>query len=210
MSRLLPLVNSPEPGSAVGRCVHFGEEGPVTAPCPLDMTRVLATARRNEARGRGSYAHGVFVPGKELPRQNGALPPMATAYEIATYNSTERPLRTKLDQEGIRTLKLMCSDTSIQRVPVVLREFEGCAITLTGEEDDASDWTLETLNQRGAFLGQPSAFWAQDPTLETPPEKAKCRAQRVVQAEVLTVRNICEALLDKTGMPRPSATAANP
>ena len=209
-SRLVPLVNSPEPGSAVGRCVHFGEEGPVTAPCPMDMNRVLAAARKNEARGRGSYAHGVFVQGSELPRLSRSTPAMATAYEMATYNSTERPLRSKLDAEGVLTVKRMCSDTSIQRIAVVLREFEGCAITLTGQEDEASGWTMKTLNQRGTFLGQPSAFWAQDPELETPPEKAKCRSQRVVQAEVLTVRNICAALMDKAGTVRPSATAASP
>ena len=199
-SRLIPVVNSPEAGSAVGRCVSFGEDGPSTSPCPMSVEPLLGRPLRAPSQGRGAYAYGGFVQSSELVSPSAQTPSWrqpqkVTIYEMATYATTERPLRKKLEGPAREEARRICADTANQRVPVVVREFEGCSVTLTGQKQEAESWTLETLARNGTKVGQPSSFWSQSPELELPDEKARCKASRVVRVEVLPLKAICQALL---------------
>ncbi len=196
--KLIPLVNGPEPGTAVGKCVQMGQEGPTTHPCPMDLAQLIDRNLRRGEEGRGTYARGIYVDADALDRVGGpetgqGVP--ATAYELATYHSTHAVWKAEVDKATAGDLERMCADPASGDVRVIIREFEGCGVTMTGDLGDAPKWSIGTLATQGTVLGQPRTFWSQDPKQKLPPERAKCAAARVVRVEVLSMHNLCVTML---------------
>jgi len=197
-SKLVPLVNGPEAGTAVGRCIVLGKEGPTTHPCPMDMAPLIQRNLRRGEAGRGTYARGIFMDTRALESAvDGAPDPSTsvTAYELATYHSTSALWKRTVDRDTATQLERMCADPAAGDIRVIIREFEGCGVTMSGTLTDASTWSIHTLATQGTVLGQPRTFWSQDPTQPLPPSKAKCAAARVVRVEVLPIHSLCVTLL---------------
>jgi hypothetical protein len=196
--KLIPLVNGPEPGTAIGRCVALEREGPTTHPCPMDLAPLISRNMRRGEVGRGTYTRGVFVDATALAQleedeETDSMP--VTAYELATYHSTIAVWKSSIDEKTANKLERFCSDPMSSDVRVIVREFEGCGMTMSGTMEDAEDWSIGTLATQGTVLGQPRTFWSQDPTQPLPPSKAKCAAARVVRVEVLPVQSLCTTML---------------
>ncbi len=196
--KLVPLVNGPEPGTAVGKCIQMGKEGPTTHPCPMDLAPLIDRNLRRGEEGRGTYARGVYVDAEELERvgslEAGINVP-ATAYELATYHSTHAVWKVKVDENTAANLERLCADPAAGETRVIVREFEGCGVTMTGDLGDAPNWSISTLATQGTVLGQPKTFWSQEPNQKLPPARAKCASSRVVRVEVLSVNSLCLTML---------------
>lgn len=196
--KLIPLVNGPEAGTAVGKCVQIGPGGPTTHPCPMDLSPLIDRGLRRGELGRGTYAHGIYIDPDALARAGGvdaAQEMSVTAYELATYHSTHAVWKETLEAKVASDLERLCADPASSDVRVIVREFEGCGMTMTGHLSDTSDWSISTLATQGTVLGQPRTFWSQDPKQALPPTKAKCAAARIVRVEVLPIQSLCVTML---------------
>lgn len=197
-AKLIPLVNGPEPGMAVGRCIQMGQEGPTTHPCPMNLAQLIDRNLRRGEKGRGTYARGIYVDPEALARAGGteaAQDTSVTAYELATYHSTQAVWKESLEGQLASDLERLCTDPASSDVRVIVREFEGCGMTMAGQLADSADWSIGTLATQGTVLGQPRTFWSQDPKQALPPTQAKCSAARVVRVEALPIQSLCVTML---------------
>lgn len=184
----IPIVNGEDPGQALGQCVRFTENGPVTTPCPLGVEAFFGKPVTHEMTKPGAYAHGVYTWGAGVHRADETV----VAYEIVTYSSRAMTWKAKLKAKDLAKLVPLCSADDLKRTLLVVRAFDGCAKILAGDRRDAWRWTVENLAHEGATIGQPERFWSQEPDLDEAPGGATCKTQRVVQVEVVPVERACE------------------
>jgi hypothetical protein len=164
----------------------------------MNLAPLIDRNLRRGEQGRGTYARGIYVDPEALARAGGAetAPEMAvTAYELATYHSTHAVWKETLEGKPAAELERLCADPASSDVRVIVREFEGCGMTMAGHLADSSDWSIGTLATQGTVLGQPRTFWSQDPKQKLPPTQAKCSAARVVRVEALPIHSLCVTLL---------------
>jgi hypothetical protein len=184
---IMPVVNGEDPGQAVGRCLFFGANGPVTTPCPTAVGRFFKKPKVFESDGPGRYGHGVFTRG-------GITDPLrevVVAYELVTYGSRAVSYRKSVDPAVADDVRTMCEDRANQDLQIITRAFEGCGVTLAGSQRDAFFWSMQSLADEGALLGQPEGFWAQAPDETRPPTTPVCKSRRIVQVEVSPLTRVC-------------------
>ena len=184
----IPIVNGEDPGQALGQCVRFTENGPVTTPCPLGVEAFFGKPSVHEMNKPGAYAYGVYTWGGGVHRADETV----VAYEVVTYTSRAMTWKMKLKPKDVPKLRAICGASDLRRTLLVVRAFEGCSQVLAGDRRQAWRWTVADLAREGATIGQPLSFWSQTPDLDEAPGGASCRTQRVVQVEVVPVERACE------------------
>lgn len=185
---VMPLVNGADPGQAVGQCLYFSENGPVTRSCPAGVDKFFGKSRIHPMTKPGSYAYGVFTRGRDVNRAAERV----VAYELVTYSTRAVSWNKKLKPKFLPRLRALCQNDTARDELIVVRSFEGCAVTLSGARSEAWRWTISDLGREGSVIGKPIRFWSHDPDTERPPSNAECKARRIVQVEVLPVDRACD------------------
>ncbi|PIE16247.1 MAG: hypothetical protein CSA66_07650 [Proteobacteria bacterium] len=203
---VVPIVNGADPGGAVGQCLRFDRSGPTTAPCPPGVDAFFGKPKLHQMSQPGTYTNGIYAHGEMVAYSR----PVVVGYELLTYSSRAVSWKKKLKAKDVPKLRRLCADPHSRQRMVVVRAFEGCAVVMAGLQRDATEWTIETLSHQGSRVGLPTGFWAQAPDEELPPLKAKCKAKRVVQAEVIRVETACRRYAGELEPPEDQPTPGAP
>ena len=100
----IPIVNGEDPGQALGQCVRFTENGPVTTPCPLGVEAFFGKPSVHEMNKPGAYAYGVYTWGGGVHRADETV----VAYEVVTYTSRAMTWKMKLKPRDLPKLRAVC------------------------------------------------------------------------------------------------------